>query len=53
MQSTRPNVTQNGHTERWNPPTALPEMGVGDQAISPGGEDGSRSQCSTVMVEIC
>ena len=24
MQSTRPNVTQNGHTERWNPPTALP-----------------------------
>ena len=30
VQSTRPNVTQNGHTERWNPPTALSEMGVGD-----------------------
>jgi hypothetical protein len=23
VQSTRPNVTQNGHTKRWNPPTAL------------------------------
>ena len=29
VQSTRPNATQNGHAERWNPPTALPAAGVG------------------------
>jgi hypothetical protein len=51
-QSTHPNATQNGYTERWNPPEALPAMGVGVQAISPGGKDGSRSQCLTVMVRI-
>jgi hypothetical protein len=33
----------NGHTERWNPPTALPATGEGDQAVCLGGEDGSRS----------
>jgi hypothetical protein len=48
----RPNVTQNEHTERWNPPTALPAAGVGDQAECLGGEDGSRSECLMVMMRI-
>jgi hypothetical protein len=34
----RPKVTENGHTERGNPPGALSdEAGAGDQAASPGG----------------
>jgi hypothetical protein len=49
----RPNATQNGRAERWNPPTALPATGVGGQAVCLGGKDGSRSQCLTVMVRIC
>ena len=53
VQSTRPNVTQKGCTERSNPPKALPGMGVGDQAISPGGKDGSTSKDLIVMVRIC
>ena len=39
--------TRNGGTRR-----RLSQMGAGDQAVCPGGEDGSRSKCSTVMVEI-
>jgi hypothetical protein len=53
VQSTRPNATQNGHAERWNPPTALPAAGVGGQAVCLGGEDGSRSECLIVMMRIC
>jgi len=52
VQSTHPNVTQNGHTERWNPPQALPGMGVGSQAASPGGKDAPTSKGLTVMVRI-
>ena len=41
----RPKVTENGHTERSNPSTALPTMGAGGQAACPDGRDGSRSKC--------
>lgn len=45
-------VQVNGHAERWNPPMALSEMGVGGQAISPGGKDAPRSKGLPVMVRI-
>jgi hypothetical protein len=48
----RPNATENGRAERWNPPTALPATGGGGQAVCLGGKDGSRSQGLTVMVRI-
>jgi len=44
---------KNGRAERWNPPTALSSTREGDQTVCVGGEDGSRSECSAVMVEIC
>jgi hypothetical protein len=39
----RPKVTENGHTERSNPPTALSAMGAGGQAVCPDGRDAPRS----------
>ena len=40
----RPKVTENGHTERSNPSTALPAMGAGGQAGCPDGRDAPRSK---------
>jgi hypothetical protein len=40
----RPKVTENGCTERGNPPTALSAMGAGGQAVCPGGRDAPRSK---------
>ena len=42
----RPKVTENGHTERSNPSTALSAMGAGGQAVCPDGRDAPRSQGS-------
>ena len=41
----RPKVTENGHTERSNPSTALSGMRAGGQAGCPDGRDAPRSKC--------
>jgi hypothetical protein len=50
----RPKVTENGHTERGNPPGALSvEAGAGDQAVSPGGVGCPKKPRPLVMQGIC
>lgn len=44
---------KNGRAERWNPPTALSATREGGQAVCLGGQDGSRSEGSAVIAEIC
>ena len=50
----RPKVTENGHMERGNPPSALSgKAGAGDQAVSLDGVGCSKKLRPRVMLGIC